>query len=196
MKHAVILVHPAERSFTGAMAEAYIDAVRKSAGQVVVRDLYRVGFDPRLQATEIPTAAGFHTSADVAAERTLLADADVFAFFYPLWFNAPPAMMKGYIDRVFGLGFGYAPGAGEQSPMLEGRKLISFTSSGAPEAWVHETGAFDALYTLFDRHIANMCGLQILEHVHTGGVVSGFPEMAIDDARHKLRKTLKLHGLA
>lgn len=178
------------------MAEAYAEAVERSGGQVVVRDLYRIGFDPRLQATEIPTASGFHTSADVAAERALLADVDVFAVFYPLWFNAPPAMMKGYIDRVFGLGFGYAPGPGGQSPMLEGRKLISFTSSGAPEAWVHETGAFDALYTLFDRHIANMCGLQILEHVHTGGVVSGFPEMAIDDARDRLGKTLKRHGLA
>ena len=79
---------------------------------------------------------------------------------------------------------------------MEGRKLISFTSSGAPEAWVHETGAYDALYTLFDRHIANMCGLEILEHFHTGGVVSGFPEIAVDDARDRLRMTLKRHGLA
>lgn len=196
MKHAVILVHPADRSFTGAMADAYAKTVEASGGDVVLRDLYRLGFDPRLQASEIPTAAGFHISEDVAAERALLADADVFALFYPLWFNAPPALMKGYIDRVFGMGFGYGPGPDGQSPLLGGRRLISFTSSGAPEAWVHETGAFDALYTLFDRHIADMCGLQIVEHVHTGGVVSGFPEMAVDQARDRLRKALARHGLA
>ena len=195
MKNAVILVHPAHKSFTRAMADTYIATVKPSAGEVVVRDLYREGFDPRLQASEIPGSPGFQPAADVVAERALIADADVFAFFYPLWFNAPPAMMKGYVDRVFGLGFGYGPGPGGQAPLLENRKLISFTSSGAPESWVHDTGAFHALYTLFDRHIGAMCGLQVLEHVHNGGVVSGFPEMAMDEARRRVRKAVRRHGL-
>jgi NAD(P)H dehydrogenase (quinone) len=131
----------------------------------------------------------------VVRERAALADVDTFALFYPLWFNAPPAMMKGYVDRVFSMGFGYGPGPNGQSSLLDGRKLISFTSSGAPETWVRDTGAFNALYTLFDQHIANMCGLQILEHVHVGGVVSGFSVEAMDDARAELRAAMARHGL-
>ena len=196
MKHAVILVHPAKKSFTRAMADTYVEAVKRSGGDVVVRDLYQLGFDPRLQASEIPTAGTFRPGADVVEERAILADADVFAFFYPLWFNAPPAMMKGYVDRVFGLGFGYGPGPGGQTPLLEGRKLISFTSSGAPESWVHDTGALAALHTLFDLHIGAMCGLQVLEHVHNGGVVSGFPEMAMDSARRRVRQAVTRHDLS
>lgn len=196
MKHAIILVHPAKHSFTSTMAEAYADAAKSDGADVMVRDLYRMGFNPCLQATEIPTANGFHPGADVVEERALLADVDVFALFYPLWFNAPPAMMKGYVDRVFGMGFGYGPGHGGQSPLLKGRKLISFTSSGAPEAWLHETGAFDALYKLFDQHVSAMCGLELLEHVHIGSVTSGFPEMAVEVARDDLRDVMSRHRLA
>ena len=54
------------------------------------------------------------------AERGVLAEADVFAFVYPLWFNAQPAILKGYVDRVFSLGFGFAPGAGGTEPLLAG----------------------------------------------------------------------------
>ena len=195
MKHAIIIVHPAVKSFTHAMAETYAATVKLSGGEVVIRDLYRESFDPRLQASEIPTAETFAPCADVVHERALLADVDVFALFYPLWFNAPPAMMKGYVDRVFGLGFGYGPGPGGQAPLLEGRRLISFTSSGAPESWVRDSGAFHALYTLFDRHIGAMCGLQVIEHVHNGGVVSGYPEMAMDEARSRVRQAVTRHGL-
>jgi NAD(P)H dehydrogenase (quinone) len=195
MKHAVIIAHPKARSFTVAMAKAYGDAAAARGGRVVVRDLYRVGFDPCLHAHELPDKHGFAPREDVVRERAALADADVFALFYPLWFNAPPAMMKGYIDRVFSMGFGYGTGLGGQTPLLDGRKLISFTSSGAPERWVRDTGAFSALTTLFDQHIANMCGLQILDHVHVGGVVSGFPRGAMDDARAGLKAAMDRHGL-
>ena len=116
----------------------------------------------------------------MVAEREQIADADVFAFVYPFWFNAPPAILKGYVDRVFSLGFGYEPVFGGTSPLLEGRRLISFTTSGAPERWVHSTGAYEALMTLFDRHLAAVCGMSVVDHVHEGGVVPGMTEEAFE----------------
>ena len=51
-KHAVIACHPEEASFTLSVAQRYAETVRARAQDVVVRDLYRMGFDPVLSATE------------------------------------------------------------------------------------------------------------------------------------------------
>ncbi len=173
MKHAIILAHPSESSFTAAMAQACMDAVIAKGGTVVVRDLYRMKFDPRLQECEIPWSADFKTLPDVLDERSILAGTDVFALFYPLWLNSPPAIIKGYMERVFGMGFAYKRGRGGNEPLLTGRRLFSVSSSGAPMDWVIKTGAWQAMRTLFDAHFAAVCGLEVADHIHFGGVVPG-----------------------
>lgn len=192
MKHAVIFAHPKPDSFTAAVAETYAEAARALGHEAVVRDLYRMGFDPCLKAEEIPTPEGFKVAPDVAAERAVLDDADVFAFVYPFWFNAPPAILKGYVDRVFGMGFGFEPAAGGTQALLDGRQLISFSSSGAPEDWVRDTGAMAALHTLFDNHLAGVCGLTVVDHIHVGGIVPGLtPEwmaQILDNVRTTVRR--------
>ncbi len=155
------------------IAGAYRDAVLQSKQDLIVRDLYRANFNPCLHEDEIPWSKAFTIHPDVAAERTVLADAEVFAFFYPLWLNTPPAIMKGYLERVFGSGFAYGRGASGNQPLLRGRKLISFSSSGAPTDWVVQSGAWQAVRTLFDTHFAAVCGMDVIDHVHFGGIVPG-----------------------
>ncbi|WP_292082953.1 MULTISPECIES: NAD(P)H-dependent oxidoreductase [unclassified Brevundimonas] len=177
MKQALIVAHPRVRSFTMTMAEAYAEAARHEGVEVVLRDLYRLGFDPLLHMEELPDHEGFQPRADVLSERSAIGDADVFGFFYPLWFNAPPAMLKGYVDRVFGMGFGYSRyGLEGNQPLLAGRKLVSFTSSGAPQAWVESSGAWDAMRRHFDDHLAKVTGLELIGHHNIGDVVPGLRE--------------------
>ena len=187
MKHAVVIAHPKAVSLTSAAAAAYAEEARAMGHDVVVRDLYRMGFDPCLRAEEIPTERGAAFAPEIVAEREALADVDIFCFVYPLWFNAPPAILKGYLDRVFSMGFGFEPALGGTEPLLDGRRMISFSFSGAPEHWVRDTGAFQALTTLFDRHVSGVCGLQILDHVHTGGVVPGMTPEAVGAVLDKVR---------
>lgn len=191
MKHAVIAGHPVAESFTLTMARAYCEFVRARGGEAVLRDLYRMDFDPCLKAEEIPRPGGFTPGAHVVDERATIGDADVFCFIYPLWFNAPPAIVKGYVDRVFGMGFGYGPiqGGGNQ-PLLAGRKMISFSSSGAPEEWLQESGAWTAIRALFDAHFAKVCGLEVLDHVHFGGVVNGMVPEAVAGCAERVRETV------
>lgn len=182
MRHAVIATHPLAKSFTLAVANAYCDALRQKGHEANLRDLYRMNFAPTLSSDELPKPGGFSPNADVLEERRLLARVEVFAFFYPFWMNAQPAMMKGYIDRVFGMGFAYGAVGGNNVPLLKGRKMISFTSSGAPTEWVVESGAWDAARRLFDRHFAEVCGLELIDHVHFGGIVPGIRPDVV--ARH------------
>lgn len=194
MKHAVVVAHPNSGSLTSSAARAYEEAAKALGHEVIVRDLYAMEFDPRLQAAEIPQGDLPTPGKDVLDERSLLSDVDVFAFFYPFWFNAPPAILKGYVDRVFSMGFGFEPILGDgTSPLLDGHRLISFTFSGAPEQWVKDTGALQALTTLFDRHLAQMCGLRIVDHVHTGGIVSNMTEDAVMDVFNSVRAKVSEH---
>lgn len=187
MKCAVILAHPKSTSFGAAIARRCVDALTAEGHSVILRDLYAMDFDPRLKAEEIPSDSGFRAAPDVARERELLAEVELFILVYPFWFNAPPAILKGYFDRVFCMRFGYAADFGGTEPLLVGRRLLSFSTSGAPDHWVNSTGAVDALMTVFDRHVAAVCGLDVVGHKHFGGIHSMLSEDAAADMLDQVR---------
>lgn len=192
MKHVVILAHPNPDSVSNQIAQAYGEAVADLGQEVLIRDLYRQGFDPCLTVEETVTLKSYAAPPDVARERGLLAGTDVFAFVYPLWFNAPPAMLKGYVDRVFSTGFGFeSDGRGGTSSLLDGKRLISFSTSGAPDSWVSETGAVDTLTNAFDRHLAAVCGMSVVDHVNFGGVVPGITKEAVADMLATVQATVR-----
>lgn len=186
---AVIAAHPRKRSFTLTMAAAFAEAARAGGCAVDVRDLYRLRFDPRLRAEEIPDHLGVTVRSDVARERSAIAGADIFAFFYPLWFNATPAMMKGYVDRVFGMDFGYSAfHEGGNQPLLGGRKMVTFTSSGAPQNWVEASGAWSAMREHFDAHFAAMTGMEIIGHHNFGSVGGGMRKETVENHRLEVQE--------
>ncbi len=190
MKHAVILAHPKPTSFCAAIARTCVEHLRATDHEVVVRDLYALDFDPRLKAEEMPTAHGAAAAADVVAERQALAGVKSYILVYPFWFNAPPAILKGYVDRVLGMGFGYASISGRMEGLLGGVTLTSFSTSGAPERWVNSTGALKALMTVFDLHLCGVCGLRLLDHKHFGHIISNMTEESAADVLEQVRQTL------
>ena len=193
MKHAIIIAHPRAQSFTGSAAQAYAEACEALGHDTTVRDLYRIGFDPCLKVGELPFANPFRPEADVMIERNELDDCDVFAFFYPLWLNAPPAIIKGYLERAIGFGFAYGAGGHSYRLLLSGRKMISFSSSGAPLGWIKQIGALSAAKTLFDDYFANLCGMTALEHVHVGGVLPGASTFFVEARLYDVRKKVNDH---
>ena len=187
MKHAVILAHPKPGSLCAGIAAAYVKAVRALGHEAEVRDLYAMGFDPRLRAGEIPTEAGYALEPDAEAERARVGGADVFVFVYPFWFNAPPAILKGYVDRVLSMGFGYEFDFGGTTGLLLGRQLLSFSTSGAPDSWVRETGALRTLVAQFDRHLAGVTGLTVADHIHFGGITSALTKAEAKDVFKRVK---------
>lgn len=190
MQHAVILAHPKPTSFCASLARTCVEHLRATNHHVLLRDLYALDFDPRLKAEELPTQNGVTPASDVVAERKALAGVTSFIFVYPFWFNAPPAILKGYVDRVFGMGFGYGPVAGGAEPLLDGKTLTSFSTSGAPEHWIDSTGALRALMSVFDLHLSGVCGLRVADHKHIGGVVSNMTQEAGADVLEQVRTRL------
>ncbi len=193
MKHVLIVAHPNEDSFTMAMARAYAAAADMDHQPVLLRDLYRMNFDPCLHADELPWSKGYQARPDVMAERSLIADANVFAFVYPFWFDAPPAILKGYFERVLGAGFGFGPASFASDPLLKGRRMISITSSGAPKNWVEKTGAMASVQHNFDEHIATICGMTVVDHLHFGRIVPGTREDVVGVCAAAVRAAFSRH---
>jgi NAD(P)H dehydrogenase (quinone) len=169
MKHAIILAHPDCQSFNAALAARCWAILENLGHELVVRDLYAIDFDPRLKRSEVSAAHGV-PAADTQRERDALAGVDSFIFIYPFWFNAPPAILKGYVDRVFSAGFGFEAGYDGATPLLAGRTLTSISTSGAPDHWIDSTGALKTLMAGFDLHLAATCGLRVVDHIHFGDI--------------------------
>jgi NAD(P)H dehydrogenase (quinone) len=184
MRHHVVFAHPQPNSFTALLAQAYAEGTLDIGHDASVRDLYRIGFDPRLRPEELPGEALPAVLPDVAEERRRISESEVIVLVYPLWFNAPPAILKGYVDRVFGMGFGFGPA---MQPMLVGKRLIAITTSGAPKAWLSDSGAWRALRRLFDEHLAEVCGLTVLDHLHFGDITPGIRPDAVEACETEAR---------
>jgi len=169
MKHLIVVAHPNPTSFTHALSDAYAAELRAMGHEVVLRDLYALGFNPVLQPSELDA----HGAKDAQAEQALLKSADATAFFYPLWWASMPAILKGYIDRVFAHGVAYDFQGPMMHGLLTGKTNLLVTISAAPRAMLQKTGAWDAIQAIQDSHIFHSVGLTLADHLHFGEVVPG-----------------------
>ncbi|MFL0414220.1 NAD(P)H-dependent oxidoreductase [Sphingomonas sp. 179-I 2A4 NHS] len=178
-RHIVILCHPEQDSFNASVADRYSRTVRSEGHEVFVRDLYAMGFDPVLRNLEQPGPT-FKQFRDIQDELDIIRGADVFVMVYPLWFGTPPAMLKGYIDRV--LGSGVIPAAVQDRTaqgVLTGKQMVSFTSSAANEVWLDVQGMLSSLETIFDRYISHAFRMLPPRHFHYGLITPDIDELTV-----------------
>ena len=98
MKASVILAHPYPHSFNHAIYETVVQVFNENHVKVYAHDLYEEGFNPVLTKKEL----GSDQSDDILVNQYAkeLVDSDFLVFIHPNWWGQPPAILKGYIDRV------------------------------------------------------------------------------------------------
>jgi NAD(P)H dehydrogenase (quinone) len=139
MKVLVVIAHPLESSLCHALAREAIDALAAAGHQARVEDLYGSGFSPALTAAERASyyAEAFAGGAVKAQVENLLW-AEGLVLCFPTWWFMPPAVLKGWFDRVWAPGSAYdhATDLGAIRPRLRGlRRTLAITTLGAP-GWV------------------------------------------------------------
>lgn len=124
MQVLIVYAHPEPKSFNGAMKELAVETMRAAGHEVVVSDLYAMGFnpvtgpadfqgeraDPAFLSIATEQARAFETgtlAADIVAEQEKVRRADLLILQFPIWWFGMPAIMKGWADRVFARGFAY-----------------------------------------------------------------------------------------
>lgn len=141
MSHALVVhAHPHPDSYSAALRDRAVESLRAAGHDVDVIDLYGEDFDPLLSAHEVATHhIGLAARPAVAHHAELLRRAAVLVLVYPTWWGGPPAMLKGWFDRVFCEGVAYTlpPGADRVRPLLRNiRQLVVITTGGSPR-WVN-----------------------------------------------------------
>ena len=177
VRHLVILGHPDPGSFSHAVASRYAEVARANYQMVEIRDLYAMGFDPLLKDIERPQRRPGFCGPDVRHEIDLIEQSDVIAFVYPLWFGTPPAIIKGYIDRVFGAAFLLSDLSRERNfGSFAGKSLCLFTSSASTGQWLEEQGIMSSLQQSFGRYLESIFKFSDTYYSHAASVVDGMSE--------------------
>ena len=97
-----------------------------------------------------------------------MANTDTKAIFiHPVWWTGQPAILKGWIDRVFSMGFAYMHDekTGQVNGLLKNRKALIINTSGANEAEAKTSGMADVLKKIEDDLILKFTGIGNVQHV-------------------------------
>lgn len=169
VRQLVVLAHPAADSFCAEVARRWRKRAAKYRQDCDLRDLYRDGFDPVLRANEQPGKAGFAPTTENLAECQRLRELDVLVFIYPVWFGSPPAMLKGYLERVVGSGVAFGSREPRLKP-LENVRLVQIATSASSEPWLSEMGVRAAFHTVYDQYVAEVFGARKTYRLHLDSI--------------------------
>lgn len=161
MKISVILAHPAVGSFNHAIASRAVKTLKHNGHEVRFHDLYQESFNPVLTGAEIPRGATLPPAMERHCRE--IAEADGIVVIHPNWWGQPPAILKGWVDRVIRPGVAYEflegdRGDGIPKGLLRARASLIFNTSNTPAE--RESRVFgDPLETLWKNCVFGLCGV-------------------------------------
>jgi NAD(P)H dehydrogenase (quinone) len=194
MKISIILGHPRRGSFNHAIAERAIQTLGNNGHEVIFHDLYEERFDPILTAEEMPKE--YVPKADLQQYCAEIALSDGIIIIHPNWWGQPPAILKGWVDRVMrpGTAYEFAEGdSGEGIPigLLRAQAALVFNTSNTPEK--REMAVFgDPLDTIWRRCIFDLCGVKNFKRRTYGVIVTSTYEQRkiwLGDVQHMVSET-------
>ena len=137
MKALIVYAHPNPASFNAGILETIREELETQKVTYEIRNLYELQFDPVFSGSELGSVfTGNGSLPDVQHEQSLITQSDLLIFVYPIWWFGPPAILKGYIDRVFTHGFSFLYGPEGVTPMMKGKKaFVVQTGGNTPDAY-------------------------------------------------------------
>ncbi len=181
MKVLTVHAHMERQSFNAALLARACEVFAARGWPVQVSDLYAMGFDPVARPTDFKERADPHFlrydqeqraawaakgfADDIAAEIEKLIWCDLLILQFPLWWFSVPAILKGWIDRVFALDFAYGGGRWYDKGGLAGRRaMISTTMAAWPQMMAPDgiNGDIDVNLWPLQNGVLAFCGFEVL----------------------------------
>ncbi len=162
MNILVILGHPNKGSFNHAIANTVVETLSNNGHKVFFHDLYDENFDPVISSQEIPK--GVSLEKVIEEHCTEISKADGIVIVHPNWWGQPPAILKGWVDRVIRPGVAYEfkegdNGEGIPVGLLKAETALVFNTSNTPRE--REMQVFgDPLEVLWKNCIFDFCGVK------------------------------------
>jgi NAD(P)H dehydrogenase (quinone) len=183
MRVFIVHAHPEPQSFNGAMTATAVETLAGAGHETEVSDLYRMGFDPtsgrrnfrtvhdpayfRQQAEEAHAATNDGFAADIQAEQDKLFWCDTLILQFPLWWFGLPAILKGWVDRVFAAGGRiYGGGKWYDQGVFAGKRAMCALTIGGPSSMYAErglNGPIDAILFPINHGMLYFTGFTVIE---------------------------------
>jgi NAD(P)H dehydrogenase (quinone) len=184
-RHLIVKALHREESFLAKGTEKLIAALRKNAGEVQSRNLYQLNFNPVLTTEDFTALEQGNVPEDIKKEQSYLMKADFIWFVFPIWWTSMPAILKGYIDRVFLRGFAYRMENDIPAGLLHNKKVIILNSMGMSKNDYENEGLFKAIELTIDKGIFEFSGMKVVSHRYFASIMS-----ADEDLRNKYLKEI------
>jgi NAD(P)H dehydrogenase (quinone) len=160
LKILVIVAHPNKQSYNHAIAFSSVKQLQENGHSVIFHDLYAEEFDPILPSQEFPSEVTLPSNIRQHCDDLRLADGIIIV--HPNWWGQPPAILKGWIDRVLRPGVAYKflegdKGEGVPVGLLKARAAIVFNTANTPAKREQEVFG-DPLQLLWKNCIFDLCG--------------------------------------
>jgi len=194
LKISVIIAHPNEESFNYAIAMAVIETLENNSHDVIFHDLYKEKFDPILLTEEFSKDAELPTAIQQHCDE--LANTDGIIIVHPNWSGQPPAILKGWIDRVIkpGVGYEFEGEDGEigfPKGLLKAKAAIVFNTSNTPTI-VEQDILGDTLEAIWKNYVFGLCGVRNFHRKMYNIVLTSTKEQRIawlNDVRNTINQT-------
>lgn len=166
-----VFAHPVRESYTGAVLDAFLEGLGGSGHESEVADLYTEGFDPIFKADDYAqfTTGPSDMPPDVLREQRRLEQADAIAFVFPVWWWSFPAMLKGWIDRVWCNGWAYDFTIEQSVGRLSLNKAVLLCPGGSSADVYRRYGYHEAMRRCIDVGVLGYCGIDTVDmHIFPG----------------------------
>lgn len=172
-KILLIQGHPRSESLCGSIAREYAAAAEKGGSQIDMLDLPALKFDPILREGY---KADQPLEPDLVKAQRLIRDADHLVFVFPSWWASMPALLKGFLDRVFlpGFAFKYQKKSPLPEKLLKGKTARIFITMDAP-GWYYRWFNRAPGLRLLKFGTLEFCGVKPVKY-NIFGPVRGAPE--------------------
>ena len=172
MKITAVVASHYQESYVHQLFKSFLKGASGVCSDIVSYDLYALAFNPVMHGDDFNQFLGGSISQEILNYQSRLDETDVLALFYPVWWNDMPAILKGWVDRVFSKGFAYQIDAqGDRGLLRIQRVILVCTLGNSGESQAQK--ALESAMRLKEKEgVFGYCGIEQVDHVFLHDVYS------------------------
>ena len=155
-----VVCHPRKDSFTFAVLDSFAAGVREAGDTLEVADLYREQFNPVMSERDLEQFNGVAMPDEILREQERVERCDALCLIFPTWWYGMPAMMKGWLDRVWSAGWAYDWRHDPEGSLLKPRPCTLLVPTGASAEQAKDWGCPERLDHVWRVGVLGYCGVE------------------------------------